>query len=462
MTAPIAARVEDWRAAMPAQKGALADDAAALAGFVRAGEELLAALPERRDRDRGRQRTADRVLGACRALRGRFIGLHADGVYEALTRGGERRERLSDLAFAAAEAFPGLVPTREQLGAERRHVQEDKEGREIDQGVFFRGLLRSPDAGPRLMESMLAPSPRAERLLPDFRRSGRLDLPTVRLRRSGRAAHLTLCNEHCLNAEDDRLVDDLETAVDLVLMDDGTGVGVVRGGVMTHPRYRGRRVFSAGINLSDLHGGRISFVDFLLRREMGCLGKLMHGLHPEPDADGLTRQAVHKPWVAAVDAFAIGGGMQLLLLFDRVIAEKDAYFSLPAAQEGIVPGVAGLRLGRFTGSRLARRIILSGQRIRATDPEAGLVCDEVVDADAVEGAVERAAEELDAPAVVENRRMLALAEEPPDRLREYLSEFAAVQASRLYSKDVLDKVAAAWSRSGRARKGAGDGADRRG
>ena len=41
---------------------------------------------------------------------------------------------------------------------------------------------------------------------------------------------------------------------------------VLRGGEMSHPRYRGRRVFSSGINLKSLHGGGISLVGFLLRR----------------------------------------------------------------------------------------------------------------------------------------------------------------------------------------------------
>ena len=42
--------------------------------------------------------------------------------------------------------------------------------------------------------------------------------------------------------------------------------------------------------------------------------------------------------------------MQLLLVFDHVIAAADAYFSLPAAQEGIIPGAANLRLVRYCGA----------------------------------------------------------------------------------------------------------------
>src|SRR5690606_32303152 len=132
-------------------------------------------------------------------------------------------------------------------------------------------------------------------------------------RRDG-VAHLTMCRDDCLNAEDGRQVDDMETAVDLALLDPAVHVGVVRGGTMTHPRYRGRRVFSAGINLKALHAGEISLVGFLLRREVGYISKPVRGLLVERD-DAWRSATVEKPWVAAVDTFAIGGGCQLLLVF---------------------------------------------------------------------------------------------------------------------------------------------------
>lgn len=151
--------------------------------------------------------------------------------------------------------------------------------------------------------------------------------------------------------------------------------------------------------------------------------------------------------MGAVDSFAIGGGMQLLLVLDRVIAEEGAYFSLPAAEEGIVPGLGNLRLGRLTGARVARQVILGGRRIDAGDPDARLVCDEVVAAGDMADAVERAVAELGAPAVAANRRMLALTEEPLDSYRTYLAEFALVQAGRSYSDDVLAKVERRWQQS---------------
>ncbi len=137
---------------------------------------------------------------------------------------------------------------------------------------------------------------------------------------------------------------------------------------------------------------------------------------------------------------------QLLLVFDHVIAAADAYFSLPAAQEGIVPGAANFRLSRITGPRLSRQVILSGRKIWAHEPAARLVCDEVVDPKQVDAAVEAAVVRLDNPAVAANRRMLNLADEPRDAFRAYLAEFAAEQALRLYGTDVLDKVGRSWAR----------------
>jgi thioesterase DpgC len=215
---------------------------------------------------------------------------------------------------------------------------------------------------------------------------------------------------------------------------------------MTHPRYAGRRVFSAGINLKHLHGGQISFVRFILGREFGYLSKIQRGLIVESDG-GRVARCLQKPWLAAVDAFAIGGGLQLLLIFDKVIAEEGAYFSLPAAEVGIVPGAANLRLPRFVGGRAARQIILGGRVLRANEPDARWLCDEVVPASEMDAIVERAATELDNPAVIANRAMLNLGEERAEDFVAYMAEFAYAQAIRLHSPDVLQNVRRAVERA---------------
>jgi (3,5-dihydroxyphenyl)acetyl-CoA 1,2-dioxygenase len=411
----------------------------ALAGAARRCDDVLADLPAPGRRSPRQRATAAAAKDATRALRCRFMDAHAEAVYDELTDGRTRHLRLAELVEAAAVAFPGLVPTADQLAAERLRPQAGKEGHEIDHGIFFSRVLRAPVAGPHLLDSMLRPTPRALRLLPEFTRTGSADLGSVELRRTGGVARLTMCRDDCLNAEDNRQVDDMETAVDLALLDPDVRVGLLRGGEMTHPRYRGRRVFSAGINLKELHGGGISLVDFLLRRELGYIHKLLRGVLA---ADG-TRwhsPAIEKPWVAVVDGFAIGGGAQLLLAFDQVIAAADAYLSLPAADEGIIPGAANLRLTRRAGPRLSRQVILTGRRIRASEPDARLLIDEIAESDELDAAAERCLARLQSPAVVANRHMQTLAEETPEEFLRYMAEFSLQQALRLYSDDVISKA----------------------
>ncbi|MGX1773393.1 (3,5-dihydroxyphenyl)acetyl-CoA 1,2-dioxygenase DpgC [Nocardia brasiliensis] len=404
----------------------------------------LGPVPQRGARDAALAAESHRGV---RTLRRRFLRAHLGEVYAAATDDLRRPLRLAELAAAAGELFPGLLPDAGQLAAEAGTPQAAKEGWEIDQGVFFHAVFADPVAGNHLLDAMRAPTPRALGLLAEYEATGLLTLPAVELRRTGTTATLTITNGHCLNAEDNQHVADMECAVDLVLLDPRSRVGVVRGGVMDHPRYRGRRVFSAGINLTQLHEGRISFVDFILGRETGYIAKILRGMTRD-ERHWLSGPAT-KPWIAAVDSFAIGGGAQLLLVFDRVIAAADSFVSLPAAQEGIIPGAGNLRLGRATNFRLSREVILWGRKIAATDPDARLVLDTVVEPDLMDNEINRAAAQLAAPAVVANKHMLVCAEEPQDVFRGYLSEFALQQALRFYGADVLTKVSRFHAGAGR-------------
>lgn len=92
---------------------------------------------------------------------------------------------------AAVTALPGLVPTADQMASERMRPQAHKEGREIDQGIFLRGVLRSPAAGPHLLDAMLRPPPRALRLLRsslerEWRTSGQCESGVVTARPGSR------------------------------------------------------------------------------------------------------------------------------------------------------------------------------------------------------------------------------------------------------------------------------------
>lgn len=400
-------------------------------------DDVLAELPAPPVRTPAQRDAASSALDEIRAMRADHVAAHAEEIYDELTAGRTRYLRIDELVLTAGRAFPGLVPTDEQMAAERSRPQAEKEGREIDQGIFLRGILRAPKAGPHLLDAMLRPTPRALELLPEFVESGVVRMAAVRLERRDGVGYLTLCRDDCLNAEDAQQVDDMETAVDLALLDPSVRVGLLRGGEMSHPRYQGRRVFCAGVNLKKLSSGDIPLVDFLLRRELGYLHKLVRGVF----TDGTWHSRfIDKPWMAAVDSFAIGGGAQLLLVLDHVLAASDAYISLPAAKEGIIPGAANYRLTRFTGPRVARQVILGGRRIGMNDPDARLLVDEVVPPEKMDVAIEGALARLDADAVLANRRMMNLAEEPAEEFGRYMAEFALQQALRIYGTDVIDKV----------------------
>src|SRR5262249_15136645 len=146
----------------------------------------------------------------------------------------------------------------------------------------------------------------------------------------------------------------------------------------THPKHAGRRIFGSGLNLTYLYDGKISFVEFMVESQLGPVSKMYRG-HSVGTCDGKPPEGHReKPWIAAVEGFAIGRACPLLLVMDRVIAEPGSYFSLPARQEGIIPGCANLRLPRLVGERLARQAIFFNHVFETPTPEGRLIADEVV------------------------------------------------------------------------------------
>ncbi len=149
-------------------------------------------------------------------------------------------------------------------------------------------------------------------------------------------------------------------------------------------------MFGAGINLTHLYHGRIPFV-WYLQRDLGYVNKIYRGLAlaDDPPPDEFGGRSIEKPWIAAVEAFAIGGHCQLLLVMDYVLAERSAFLTLPARKEGIIPGAANMRLPRFTGDRIARQAIQYERRLECDSPEGRLICDEIVEPGAMDAAIER-------------------------------------------------------------------------
>jgi enoyl-CoA hydratase len=146
---------------------------------------------------------------------------------------------------------------------------------------------------------------------------------------------VTLQREDKRNAVDRALADAIDGALDELDDDDALWAGVLTGG----PRF-----FSAGSDLSS---------DGTYSTERG--GEY-----------GIIRRQRRKPLVAAVEGFALGGGMEIVMACDLVVAARDARFGLPEVTIGVVPTCAGLFRGpRSLPLNLARELILTGSPIGA-------------------------------------------------------------------------------------------------
>jgi thioesterase DpgC len=376
-----------------------------------------------------------------------FLRAHVDEVYEELTEGFSKALRDQELLDAAAERFPGLVPSREQMAAESERRLADKEGLEIAQGLFLSHVLASPRAGAHLVWAMLRPTAEALERIDDFRSTGAADLGTAHVRREGSVGHLEIRNPRHLNAEDDTTLRATECAVDLILLDPEIEIGVMRGGVVDHPRYAGARIFGSGLNLTRLYLGRLPFV-FFITRDLGYVNKIYRGLSGPEFRPGAPEETTEKLWVCAAETYAIGGACQLLHVMDHVIAARGCRLFLPARKEGIIPGASPLRLPRSVGDRLARQAILSGREFEAGVPPAELLCDEVVEPEQVDEALAARVEALTSSGLINaaaNRRALRVGEEPLDVFRQYMATFSKEQAYCHLSPALVSNLEEHWN-----------------
>ena len=124
------------------------------------------------------------------------------------------------------------------------------------------------------------------------------------------------------------------------------------------PPKSGRRLFGAGINLTHLYQGKIRYLWYLIR-DFGFVNKIYRGLArpgvaPEEDS-------IEKLWIAAVEGFAIGGHCQILLTIDQVIAADNAFMTLPARKEGIIPGATLERRGKASVVTLSNPRFLNAE-----------------------------------------------------------------------------------------------------
>ena len=286
-----------------------------------------------------------------------------------------------------------------------------------------------------------------------FAQSGKIEFEGATLERRGKAALVTMRNPRFLNAEDEATLDGLEIAIDVATLDLEIDIAILRGDMVEHTKYRGRRLFSAGINLTHLYHGKISYL-WYIRRDMGLVNKLFRGVaRPDISPDEMAGGTTEKPWVGVVEGFAIGGGCQLLLALDYVLAASDAYMTLPARKEGIIPGAANLRMWRFTGDRIARQAILYGRRLDCDTPEGRLICDEIAPPSAIDAALDQVVDGFTSSGVVSaagNRRALRVGQEPLDLFRRYMAVYTREQAYCHFSPALIANLERNWNAQNRA------------
>jgi thioesterase DpgC len=444
--------VVDWSGSEVAVTGDYRRDAEDFSRQWRIGTEMLMHLPPKNSRSEAQAAAAAEITRRDRAMRQKFLGAYVETIYRRLTDNLAKFVRVEHLVRDAALVLPGLVPNDTVLARENTFQQQHKDGFEIDQGLLLSHVLGHAACGMHLCHAMLLPRPEAFERARYFAERGKLEFEGATLERHGKAAVVTMRHPRFLNSEDESTVDGLETAIDVATLDPAADVAVLRGDTVEHAKYRGRRLFSAGINLTHLYHGKISYV-WYIKRDMGLVNKLFRGVaRAAASPDELVGGTIEKPWVGVVDGFAIGGGCQLLLVLDYVLAASDAYLTLPARKEGIIPGAANLRLWRFTGDRIARQAILYGRRLDCDTPEGRLICDEIAPPASIDSALETVIDGFTSSGVVSaagNRRAIRVSEEPLDTFRRYMAVYAREQAYCHFSTALIANLERHWNAQNR-------------
>ncbi len=172
---------------------------------------------------------------------------------------------------------------------------------------------------------------------------------TIVVETKGRVGVIRLNRPQALNALNAALNAELARAIAAFDADDGIGCILLTGS---------DKAFAAGADIKEMAGK--SFLD-----------ARMSNFDADWDQVGRAR----KPVVAAVAGFALGGGCELVMQCDVVIAADNAKFGQPEIKLGIIPGIGGTqRLTHAVGKAKAMDLILTGRMMDATEAErAGLV-----------------------------------------------------------------------------------------
>ena len=155
-----------------------------------------------------------------------------------------------------------------------------------------------------------------------------------------------------LNAMNNEATIEINTIADAISKEDGVRVVVITGA---------GRSFCTGIDLKELSSGQIEMV-----------------YHHRWERALRIFEMMEKIVIAGIKEYCLGGGLQLDLSCDVRIAADNALLGLPAIKESLIPGLATYRLPRYIGLGRAKRLILSGELIKAQEALAMGLVDDVV------------------------------------------------------------------------------------
>src|SRR6478672_11618537 len=171
-----------------------------------------------------------------------------------------------------------------------------------------------------------------------------MNFENVGVEKDGPVAVVTLNRPQALNALSYALIKDLSLAMQELDQDDDVRVIIVTGG---------EKVFAAGADIKEM-AERGPF-DERIQERLAYRDKI---------------NRIRKPVIAAVSGFALGGGCELAMSCDIIIASETARFGQPEVNLGIIPGSGGSqRLTRTLGKYRAMEIVLAGETMSAADAE---------------------------------------------------------------------------------------------
>jgi enoyl-CoA hydratase / 3-hydroxyacyl-CoA dehydrogenase len=197
------------------------------------------------------------------------------------------------------------------------------------------------------------------------------------LRREGGVARITLERPAALNALDEEVLNHLDEAITEYEADDTLRCAILTGE---------GRAFAAGADIKTM--SRADARAIRTYTEHG--GQIMRRI-----------ETLHKPIIAAIDGYALGGGLELALACDAVLASERAELGLPEVTLGIMPGFGGTqRLARRAGTGRTRLLVLSGKRMDGREAERFGAVDAAYPVDSFHEAVESLARSIAAASPV--------------------------------------------------------------